>query len=356
MKQQLIFTNHPGEELDSMVAKMHPSSVYVICDSNVDTQVLPVLDNMSQTVASATKIVVPADDANKNLDSVSNIWQQLNEKGATRTSLIINVGGGMVTDMGGFAAATFKRGVKFINLPTTLLGAVDASIGGKTGINFNDCKNEVGVFAEAEASIISTLFFVTLPQQELLSGYAEMLKHGLLKDSKTFDRLLSYSIVQSGLDDDRLLALLKESVEVKKQIVEEDLKEQGIRKALNLGHTVGHAFESLAMKRQSPIPHGYAVAWGMVVELVLSHLQLGFPTADLQRYATYVKENYGAFDIDCDDYPELLALMSHDKKNSSPDCINFSLLKDIGDVNIDCTASAEQIKAAMDIYRDLLGI
>lgn len=356
MKTQLIFTNHPGEELDSFVAQKNPSSVFVICDNIIETQVLPVLSNMSKTVATAQRIVCQPGDSNKNLDSVAQIWQQLNEKGATRSSLIINVGGGMVTDMGGFAAATFKRGVSFVNLPTSLLAAADASVGGKTGINFNGYKNEVGAFAEAELTIISTLLFHTLPHQELLSGYAEMLKHGLIESRDELNKLLSYSIVSDDVDDDKLLALLENSVGVKSNIVELDPLEQGPRKALNLGHTVGHAFESLAMKRNSPIPHGYAVAWGIVVELVLSNLQLGFPSSDLSRFATYVKDNYGAFMIDCDDYPELLELMAHDKKNSSPDSINFTLLSDVGQVKINCSSTVDQIKTALDIYRDLMGI
>ena len=167
------------------------------------------------------------------------MWKQLSVSEATRSSVLINVGGGMLTDLGGFAAAAFKRGMRCINVPTTLLGAVDASVGGKTAVNFNGLKNQIGVFSEAEASIISTVFFNTLPQQQILSGYAEMLKHALLEDEATLGRLLDYNPVYPEFDSEALLPLLRASVLVKQRIVEEDLTEKGLRKALNLGHTIG---------------------------------------------------------------------------------------------------------------------
>ena len=230
-----------------------------------------------------------------------------------------------MTDLGGFAAATFKRGIRFINIPTTLLSAVDAAVGGKTGVNFNGLKNEIGVFKEAETVIISTVFFSTLPERELKSGYAEMLKHGLLDGEAVYNKLLDYDF--DNVAGNGLLRLVEESVNVKRRIVEQDPFEQGLRRALNLGHTAGHAFESLALKRNSPVPHGYAVAWGMVVEAVLSHTEKGFPSAELYRLADYVCRHYGAFHITCDDYPELIEFMRHDKKrarrtqlHASPQC------------------------------------
>ena len=281
------------------------------------------------------------------------VWKQLGEGGGTRRSLLVNLGGGMVTDLGGFAASTFKRGIKFINIPTTLLSSVDAAVGGKTGINFNGLKNEVGVFNEADAVIISTMPLYTLPIEEVKSGFAEMLKHGLLSGREVFERLLAYDF--SKYNADELLVLLEESVNVKREIVRQDPHEKGLRRALNLGHTVGHAFESMAMKRQNPIPHGYAVAWGMIVELVLSHMQLGFDSDMLHRYADFVYSNYGAFHITCDDYPELISLMRHDKKSNSGE-MNFSLLSGVGEIKINCEATEDDVKAALDIYRDLVHI
>lgn len=356
MNQKLIFTNMVGEAVDDLVGALGNPAVYVIVDTNTAQYVLPTLTAQSQAVQNAHVITIKSGDVNKNLDSIQGVWKELHNAGATRSSVIINVGGGVVTDLGGFAAATFKRGMRTINVPTTLLGAVDASVGGKTGINFNGCKNEIGAFTEPLASVISTGFFVTLSQQELLSGYAEMLKHALLESREELDMLLGYSVAYPIFDADRLLELLRRSVAVKQRIVEQDYTEGGMRKALNLGHTVGHAFESLALRRQSPIPHGYAVAWGCVVALVLSHLRLGFPSDVLHKFAAYVRKNYGAFDFTCDDYPALIELMRHDKKNSSPQQICFTLLADVGDPRINTVVEPDDIKNALDIYRDLMGV
>lgn len=352
--QDLIFTNEVAAAIDSLVEKANPQKLFVLVDANTSCFVLPKLRNSSKAIAEATTITIKAGDINKNLESLSYIWKQLCDNGATRKSMLINLGGGVVTDIGAFAGATFKRGISFINVPTTLLSAVDAAVGGKTGINFNGYKNEIGAFKEASAVVISTAFFETLPIEELLSGYAEMLKHGLIAGKDTYNRLLEFDITAS--DPERLLSLLEESVNVKKRIVEEDPTEKGIRRALNLGHTAGHAFESMALKRHAPIPHGYAVAWGLVVELVLAHLQLDFPSATLQQLASYILERYGAYEITCDDYAELLEFMHHDKKNENAGDINFTLLEDAGQIKIDCTCSEDEIKNALDIYRDLMHI
>lgn len=356
MTQKLIFTNLVGEAIDKLVADLGNTPVYAIFDVNTEKFVLPILLEQSVSVTRAKTITIKAGDVNKGLDSVQAVWKALHDAGASRNAVIINVGGGVVTDLGGFAAATFKRGMRVINVPTTLLGAVDASIGGKTGVNFNGYKNEIGTFTEPEATIISTGFFITLPQQELLSGYAEMLKHALLESREELAKLLKYSVVYPIFNAETLLPLIESTVEVKSKYVEEDFRENGVRKSLNLGHTVGHAFESLALRRKSPIPHGYAVAQGLVVALVLSHNKLGFPSDILQNFAKYVRDNYGAFDITCDDYPELLKYMSADKKNTQEGSIAFTLLADVGDPRVDSQTTPDEVKAALDIYRDLMGI
>ena len=352
--QELIFTNDVSSQLDALIEKYNPSKVFVLVDENTNKMVLPQLVAQSMAVANASVITIKAGDINKNIESLMHIWSSLVEGGATRKSMLINLGGGVVTDIGGFAGASFKRGIRFVNIPTTLLSAVDAAVGGKTGINFNGYKNEIGAFCEAEVVIISTRYFSTLSHEELLSGYAEMLKHGLISNAEIYNRLLARDV--ANIDADSLLQLLQESVMVKKRIVEEDPTEKGIRRALNLGHTAGHAFESLALQRKSPIPHGYAVAWGLVVELVLSHMQLQFPSNELTRLATYIYDNYGAFYVTCDDYPALIEFMRHDKKNDSANEINFTMLKQVGDIHIDCVASEEDIKTALDIYRDFMHI
>lgn len=351
--QKVIFTNDVARALEGFIDEFRPYNTVILVDSNTRDAVLPRLTARSELLKSLPVIVTPAGDINKNIEALTAIWTGLQECGANRHSMLINLGGGMVTDMGGFAAATFKRGIKFINVPTTLLSSVDAAVGGKTGINFNGLKNEVGAFAPAQAVLISTAFLSTLPASEILSGYAEMLKHGLIDTSEHYARLIDFEPVEGSAE--HLLSLLEQSVKVKERIVLEDPFEHGIRRALNLGHTVGHAFESLAMRRGCPVPHGYAVAWGCIVELVLSHMQLGFPSSVLHGFAEYVGSHYGTFPITCDDYPELLELMHHDKKNTGGD-INFTLLKNIGEIFIDRTCDEATIASALDIFRDLLHI
>lgn len=354
MKQKLIFTNLVGETVDGLVAEAGNPQVVIVADTNTAKFALPLLVNESQVAAGAKVITIEPGDSNKNLDQLTDLWQQLSDYEATRQTLVINLGGGAVSDMGGFAAATFKRGMRCINIPTTLLAAVDASVGGKTGINFNGLKNQLGTFTEPEAAIISTIYFNTLPEQEILSGYAEMLKHGLLENPQILGKLLAKSPIRPLLDTTNMLPLIEESVLVKSRIVESDLTETGIRKALNLGHTAGHALEAYAARQGSPIPHGYAVAWGLVVELVLSNMLLNFPSDELHRFAAYILDNYGAHQITCDDYPILINDMRQDKKNVDPNQINFTLLSAVGVPHINVTATPEQIGAAFDIYRDLM--
>lgn len=347
--QQLIFTNDVVPALSGLIADLDPDRIALLCDSNTR----PIADQLAPQGADIIEIL-PGDE-NKDLTQLSKAWQHLSTHSFTRRSLLINVGGGMVTDLGGFAAATFKRGIRFINVPTTLLGAVDAAVGGKTGINFLSLKNEIGAFQEAVAVIISTRFFATLPPAELRSGFAEMLKHALISSADAYRRLLRFDILNADLQ--ALLPLLEESVNVKRQIVAADPREQGIRKSLNLGHTAGHAFESLALQRNHPIPHGMAVAHGLLVELILSHLILGLPSAELYPLADLLKQAYADIPpTTCADYPQLLQLMAHDKKNTTPGQINFTLLPAIGTPQINQNVPTPQITAALDLYRDLLSL
>ncbi len=354
MEQKLIFTSEPARELDTLIFGYAPSGLFLLADTNTARLVVPQLMEHSPALAAAQVIEITAGDDHKSLDALAHVWHRLSDSGATRHSMLVNVGGGMVTDLGGFAAATFKRGIRFINLPTTLLGAVDAAVGGKTGINFAGLKNEVGVFAKACAVIISTRYFGTLPHSELLSGYDEMLKHALIESPQALAQALDYDL--GSADPGQLLPLLERSVRVKERIVTEDPFERGIRRALNLGHTVGHAFESKAMAAGTPVPHGHAVAWGLVVDLILSHIHLGFDSAILRQVAQFVSDNYPAPSLKCSDYGTLIELMRHDKKNVDAATINFTLLRAPGDVCIDCTASPDEISAALDIFRDLMHI
>lgn len=340
--QQLIFTHRPSEAICGLA---QGRDLWVIADENTAALALPRL-----ALPEHRTIVIPAGDAGKDLDTLASIWRRLSEGGATRSSLVVCLGGGVVTDIGGFAAATFKRGMEFVNVPTTLLGAVDAAVGGKTGINFCGLKNEIGAFCPARAVVVSTLFFSTLPLTELLSGYAEMLKHGLLESSAELARLMEIDIDKA----DELLPAIERSVAVKQRIVDSDPREQGPRKALNLGHTCGHAIESLVLRRGRPVPHGYAVAWGLVCALALSAMRVGFPKDTLYAVARFVKERYGRPPYDCADYPDLLAAMAHDKKNSSPDRIAFTLLAAPGTPLINQAAAPADIESALDIALTLL--
>lgn len=357
MESQLFFTNNVAQTLDDLVNDLNPSDVFVHVDTNTAKFVLPILDSQSEAVRKAKKIVSQSGDVNKDLDALKTVWQSLTDANATRSALFINLGGGVVTDLGGFAAATYKRGMTVINVPTTLLGAVDASVGGKTAINFNGLKNQLGVFSQPAAVIISTNFFETLPQFEMLAGYAEMIKHAMLKGKKQFDDVMKYSITVPPINPDALIELLKENVLVKKEYVDKDPTEKGLRKALNLGHTVAHALESFAANdRNNPIAHGFAVAQGLVVETILSNMVERFDSAELHRLATYIKTNYGPYMIDCKDYDKIIAYMRQDKKNVRADQIVFTLLSELGKPQIDVGVDEENIKTAFDIYRDLMGI
>lgn len=353
MLQQLIFSDSPAPELDRIVTDINPTGpVFILTDDHTRSLVLPRLAEQSVVARQAGVITIPSGDVNKSLDSLAHIWDCLVDGGATRKSLLINLGGGMVTDIGGFAASTFKRGIRFINIPTTLLAAVDASVGGKTGINFHGLKNEIGVFRQADAVIVSTIYFDTLPVEELLSGYGEMLKHGLLDSLDMFRTLMAYDV--TARDNQSLLPILEKNVAVKRRVVEEDPTEQGLRKALNLGHTPGHAFESWAMHRNQPIPHGYAVAFGLLVDMILSNMLYGFDSKVVQLYASTLRELYGHLPVTCHDYDALIEYMHHDKKNSSGRDINFSLLEAPGKLHLDSIVPEEQIRQALDIFRDLV--
>lgn len=353
MAQQLLFTSDISATLDQVLDGYAYDRLFLLTDENTRRSCLPLL-SASTKLATADLICIEPDDTHKTLQSLASVWQALSDRHATRRSVMVNLGGGMVTDLGGFAAATFKRGIRYFNLPTTLLGAVDAAVGGKTGINFNGLKNEVGAFAPAEAVLVTTAFFASLSREHLLSGFAEMLKHGLISSPAVYEPLFSLDLTRP--DSPEMLARLEESIAVKRRVVEEDPFEKGLRKSLNLGHTIGHAFESLSHHRHQPVQHGYAVAWGLVGELILSHRRLGFPLDKLRRFASYVREHYGTFVITCDDYDYLCERMTHDKKNAASDAINFTLLSDVGQVVINQTATRDEITLALDLYRDMFGI
>ncbi len=348
MNQKVIVSGNLERDLVNAIAECEHDKIFILTDQTTHDMCLSKLQNFL-CLKGAQSIVIKAGDTNKTLDSLAEVWTALSQGGATRHSLMINLGGGMVTDLGGFAASTFKRGIDFINIPTTLLAMVDASVGGKTGINFGGLKNEIGVFSDSKFVIINTQFLDTLDHDNICSGYAEMLKHGLISDDKHWAELVGFNLAQPDLA--QLQRMVAESIKVKERIVTEDPHEHGIRKALNLGHTVGHALESFAMKHGRPVLHGYAVAYGMVCELYLSARKTGFPTDKMHQTVRFILDHYGRLPYTCDDYPELLELMRHDKKNTSG-IINFTLLGGIGDIRINQTATKEEIEDALDFLRE----
>lgn len=327
-------------------------SVFILVDENTKSLCLPKIKS-DDFFKDVRVVEIEANDDHKSLEALASVWMFLCNNGASRKSLLINVGGGMVTDLGGFAASTFKRGMKYVNVPTTLLGAVDAAVGGKTGINFNGLKNEIGVINPSKSVVIDVNFFKTLDRENFLSGYAEMIKHGLISNDSVWENVLTFDL--KDIDYQKLPHLLKESINVKEMIVEKDPYEMNVRKSLNLGHTVGHAFESYAMQSKTVL-HGYAVAWGLIAELYLSYKKCGFPTDKLQRAVSLIKENYGVLNITCKQYEQLYELMTHDKKNEGDGRILFTLLKDVGVVEINVNVEKKDIFEALDFYRDSVGL
>ncbi len=346
--QKIIFSKNITTELDALCNEFGPDRIFLLTDNTTEELCRPLVKEC-KAVLGAQGIVIGATDVNKTLQTLADVWTALSEGKASRKSLLINLGGGMVTDLGGFAAASFKRGINFINVPTTLLSMVDAAVGGKTGINFNGLKNEIGAFKEAEGVIVDTEFLRTLDEANLRSGYAEMLKHSLLENHDMWVDHLKFDLAQPNYA--HLQELVAQSIQCKQRIVTEDPCEHGIRKALNLGHTVGHAFESFAMEQKHPILHGYAVAYGLLCELFLSSAHTGFPTEQMRQTVQFIRSYYGSFAFTCNDYEHLYDLMLHDKKNVGG-IINFTLLSGIGDIRLNQHLSKEDIFESFDFLRE----
>lgn len=346
---KIIYSRLIEKELSLWIEKYPEDKVFLATEDTVNQIWVTKFDNFFAS-SGIKKVVIPADESNKKIESVAKIWEFLSENGGDRKSLLINIGGGMLTDLAGFAAATFKRGIDFLNVPTTLLSQVDASVGGKTGINFNGLKNEVGTFKEPVAVIINTDFLKTIDQQNFISGFAEMIKHGLIYSTEHLAELETFDY--GNIDYDLLQEIIEHSVNVKEYFVSNDLTENNIRKALNFGHTVGHAFESLAMQQNRPILHGYAVAFGMIAELFLSNKKCQLPSKNIDKINNWLLRVYGKFEIHESDYNRLFELMTHDKKNESGR-INFTLIPEIGKIEINQNCKKELIFEALEYYKNL---
>ena len=313
-------------EIGKFISTGGYSSVFILTDENVNNHCLPVLLEHSEVLKSAFVIEIPAGEEEKNITTSARIISVLLDSNADRKSLMINIGGGVICDIGGFTAAVYKRGIRFINIPTTLLSMVDASVGGKNGINFLDKKNIIGTFSNPEAVFIYPDFIKTLLPGETRSGYAEIIKHILLSDAV---RWMEYqNSISSFLDERNLSDLINHSVIFKADVTREDFREEGRRMILNFGHTIGHAIESFSLKGSEPLKHGEAIAAGMIAELYLSFKLAGFPEAEMLRAIQFIRNVFADINLNCT--PEdLFPFLYADKKNSL-DKIAFSLLRSPG--------------------------
>lgn len=334
------------------------SRVFVLVDTNTCTHCMPLLDNSFELPANLIVLEIAPGEDFKNIDICMNLWQELAESGADRYALFICLGGGMVCDLGGFVASAYQRGIDFVYLPTTLLAQVDAAIGGKTGVNLNSLKNYVGVFSQPVAVFVLTEFLKTLPFEELLSGYAEVVKHALLSDENTFWQLTRQFPTPKALaSNHNWNAVIGHSVKVKSKIVKADPHESGLRKILNLGHTVGHAFETYALRKEGKnLMHGYAVAMGLIVEIKLSVQKCSFPENLANQIIDYLLLMFPFFFFDPAEIPTMIDLMKFDKKNRDS-LIRMSLMKKPGDVltNVVCTENEIEVclKEFLELSRHL---
>ncbi len=338
----IVFTREVGKELRNRIEGVNASDIFILVDNNSQNYCLNHLE--LEMILPDHIITISEGENNKSLENLAHIWEVLSRCGARRNSLFINIGGGIVSDIGGFAASCFKRGIPCINIPTTLLSQVDASVGGKTGINFAGLKNEIGTFSIPECVIIDNRFLKTLSIRQQLSGFAEMLKHALLMGEDHLEEMLQVDL--SDVSSDAFLPLIEKSVAIKSAIVENDPLEKGIRKALNLGHTIGHAIESIAIEKGLDIYHGDAVAYGMIGALYLSVKKLGFDKKQYKSICAFIRSKYPAYKA-ITTPEELYELMLHDKKNESAG-VNFSLLRKPGEVEINQYCHREEVLEALN--------
>lgn len=343
-----------GEEaytvLNTYLETQAPSKIVIIVDTNTHELCWPYFMQLLHTDILIETIQIDAGETHKTIDTCVGVWKTMSELSVDRKSLIINLGGGVVTDLGGFVAATFKRGIPYINVPTTLLAMVDASVGGKTGVDLGSLKNQVGVISEAQMVVVDTQYLETLPGAELRSGHAEILKHGLIADKLYWDKAVNLnSLTLESYND-----LIYESVKIKNNITTEDPTEQGLRKVLNFGHTLGHAIESYRLEQanQETLLHGEAVAIGMILALFISTEISDFPMTLAQGYAEQLVTIYAKTEFSETDIDSILQLLIFDKKNSHGR-INFVLLKDVGKPVIDCQVPNTIIVKAFNFYKNL---
>ena len=342
-----IFFENSLDELVRFAKQDKYSRVFILTDENTGELCLPLVQKHFEGWDHHDLIEVPSGEENKSIDFCTGIWKMLIDFGADRKALMINLGGGVVTDMGGFAASTFKRGIDFVQVPTTLLSQVDASVGGKTGIDLDGVKNIIGTFTQPRAVFISEEFLATLPPRQVLSGTAEMLKHGLIMDKAYWQALIASDLTNPQGD------LIYRSVQIKNEVVIADPKEHGLRKALNFGHTIGHAVETNSLLNdKDPLTHGEAVALGMVCEAYLSYKKAGLSKAELDEITGVITKLYPKYNLAAANFTELAYHMQKDKKNEFGK-INCTLLSAIGACSLDNICTEEELFGALEYYATL---
>lgn len=350
-KEGLVFQNENAWKiLASHIEKTNYSSVFVIVDENTENHCLPVLYKKVGLDIKWNVLQVPSGEKYKNITTCIRIWEELSERGADRNSLIINLGGGMVTDLGGFVASTFKRGLAFVNIPTTLLAMVDASIGGKNGIDFGLAKNQIGTIYLPKMVVIENSFLDTLPNRQLISGMAEMFKHGVIDSTESWEKIVSMDPTHKSEFEE----LIWESIEIKNKIVSLDPFETNLRKTLNYGHTLGHAIEShcLDNSEREPLLHGEAIAIGMILATYISNQLLDFPEKRLTEVTTTVMSVFSKQIFTQNEIENIINLLVFDKKNRNGKVL-FVLMQDIGRPETDCTVNNDLIYNAFEFYKNL---
>lgn len=335
--------------LDGFLKEGSFSSVFILCDANTKRYCLPLLLKKNSVLRAAKVFVMPAGEKNKHLGTVNKVWDNLLKSGADRNSLLISLGGGVVCDLGGFAASTFKRGINFVHIPTTLLAMADASVGGKTGVDFKGYKNLVGTITQPQGVFINEIFLKTLPQRQIKNGIAEIIKAALIADASLWRKFLT----QKSLSKIDITRFIKDSVVVKNEIVWKDPNEKNIRKILNFGHTAGHAIESYFLDKKSSLLHGEAIIMGMCVELCLGKI-LGITEARSAMEAfLFMRNNYTLKQFSSSEITSFLKLMQHDKKNTGGR-LSFALIEKPGQAVINITAEPSMVKEAFVLYNNLL--
>lgn len=344
----ITFLDQNFSQLNTFLSENKFSKIFILADENTHEYCLPILLGNLETEISFEILEIEPGEEMKNIQTVTQLWEILTEMQADRKALIMNVGGGVITDMGGFIASTYKRGIQFINIPTTLLSMCDASIGGKTGIDLMHYKNMVGTFSFPEQIFVYPQFLETLPYKELRSGFAEMLKHGLIADKAHWENLIQLQ----KLDVVGILPHIQTSMDIKQQVVDLDFHEKNVRKTLNFGHTIGHAVESLCLEKENPILHGEAVVLGMICETHLSYLEGLISENESEVIIENIQKYYPFIDLNEFQDEDIFRLLLNDKKNVD-EKINFSLLSGIGSSIFDHQCTTEHIQKSLNYYKNL---